>query len=346
MKQQCEEFSYKEVGALLASAAEARIQFGTSAAVDGNRLVVGAPGKESIVPTPGTVYVYDWNGSAYIEVAQLTASDARAYDQFGYSVTLSGNRLVVGACGEDTAGVKAGKVYAYEWNATTSVYDEVTTITASDAQANDWFGSSVALSGNRLVVGASGEDTAGLNAGKLYIFDWDCTTSTYAEVAQLTASDARAYDYFGDSVSLSGNRLVVGATGDSTADLEAGKVYVYDWNGSAYIEVAQLTASDASTSDWFGRSVALSGDGNRLIVGAQREDTANQEAGKVYIYLWTGDAYIEVAQLTASDAYPSDWFGRSVTIDGTRLVVGACGVSAASLADVGKVYTYDWTGLD
>jgi len=344
MKQQCGEFSYMEVGTLLASNAEAYLQFGTSVAVAGNRLVVGVPGKDSAVAGAGKVYVYDWNGSAYMEVAQLTASDTQACDQFGTSVAVSGNRLIVGAFREYTTGAAAGKVYVYDWNG--SAYVEVTTITASDAHAYAHFGSSVDISGTRLVVGAFLDDTARVSAGKVYVYEWNGTT--YIEVTQLTASDAQGYDFFGTSVAISddGGRLVVGATGEDTAELDAGKVYVYDWNGSAYIEVAQLTASDAYTCDWFGRSISLSGDGDRLVVGAQREDTAGPEAGKVYIYVRNGSDYVEVAQLTADDARASDWFGRSVTVDGNRLVVGACGVSAASLAEAGKVYIYDWSGTE
>jgi len=340
MEHQCEELWYKEVGTLLASDAEAHDYFGISAAVDGNRLVVGASCQDSPASNAGKVYIYEWNGTAYIEVAQLTASDAQASGYFGISVALSGNRLVVGAYGEDTAvGVAAGKVYVYDWNG--SVYVEVAQLTAGDPQAYAYFGVSVALSGNRLVVGAHFEDTAGVAAGKVYIYDWNGTA--YIEVAQLLASDTQAGDQFGRSIALSGNRLVVGAYRENTAELDTGRVYVYDWDGSAYVEVVQLTASDAQAHDWFGSSVALSG--NRLVVGAYVEDTAGSDVGKVYAYGWNGTAYIEVAQLTASDAQAYDLFGYSVAVDGERLLVGAFARNA-SLAEAGKVYIYDCTGVE
>jgi len=343
MKQQCEELRYKEVSTLLASDAEARDYFGTSATVDGTRLVVGASCQNSPAIDAGKVYIYDWDGSAYIEVAQLTASDTQADDYFGKSVAVSGSRLAVGADGKATTGINAGKVYIYEWNDTTSVYDEVTTIIASDTRAYDWFGMSVALSGNRLVVGATGEDTAGLNAGKVYVYDWN--GSAYSEVSQLTASEAHAHDWFGVSIALSSdsNRLVVGAHAEDSAAVNTGKVYIYEWNDttSVYDEVLQLTASDAQANDWFGSSVAISG--NRLVVGACGENTAGVEAGKVYVYNWNGatSVYDEVTTITASDADANDWLGRSVTADGDRLVVGACGDDTAGPA-AGKVYIYDW----
>jgi len=341
MKQQCEELRYREVSALLASDAEAHDYFGISATVDGNRLVVGAGGKDIAAPNAGKVYIYEWNPttSAYIEVAQLTASAAAAYDYFGVSVALSGNRLVVGAYGKDTAGVAAGKVYIYEWDPTTSAYIEVAQLTASDATAYDYFGVSVAISGNRLVVGAYVEDTAVPNAGKVYVYDWN--GNAYVEVAQLTASEAAAYEWFGSSVALSGDRLVVGAYTEDTVGLNVGKVYAYDWDGSAYVEVVQLTASAAEAYDKFGSSVALSG--NRLVVGACGVYTTGVDAGKVYVYDWNGvtSVYDEVTTITDYAAQAGDWFGRSVTVDGDRLIVGAGGKDTV-VPNVGKVYIYDW----
>jgi len=345
MKQHCEESRYKEVGTSLASDSDVCGYFGTSVTVAGNRLVVGSDGTDITAVDAGKVNVYDWNGVAYVEVAQLTASDAQAYDYFGASVAIYDTRLVVGAHFENTAGVAAGKVYIYDWNGT--AYVEVAQLTASDADANDQFGGAVAISGNRLVVGAYGKDTAAPNAGKVYIYEWNPTTSTYVEVAQLTASDADANDQFGVSVTISrdSNRLVVGARGVGTTAVDAGKVYIYDWNcvASVYDEVAQLTASDAEAYDQFGRSTALSG--TRLVVGAHFENTAGPDAGKVYVYDWSGSAYVEVAQLTASDAEATVLFGGAVAVDGERLLVAAFARNP-SLTEAGNVYIYDWNGVD
>jgi len=345
MEQQCKEFSYKEVGALLASDARTSECFGSSIAISGNRLVVGAAHETTAGPDAGKVYIYNWDTSTstYAEVATILASDAHAGDQFGNSVAISGNRLVVGAQRQDTAGPDAGKVYIYGRNG--AAYIEVAQLTASDEHTRNWFGSSVAISGDRLVVGAHGDD----NAGKIYIYDWDISTSTYVEVATITASDAAAYDYFGNAVALSGNskRLVVGALYEDTVGVDAGKVYIYDWNGSAYVEVSTITASDAAASDIFGSAIALSG--NRLVVGAHYDDTVEYAAGKVYVYEWNSDTsvYDEVTTITASDAAANDYFGSSVALTsvGNRLLVGACGVDTAGI-DGGKVYIYERNGTE
>ena len=319
--------------AMIADDGVANDYFGTSVALDGNRLVVGAYNRDDGgISNRGKVYVYDWNGTSYVETTTVVASDAVDYDRFGRSVALDGNRLVVGAIGRDVGGiVNIGKVYVYDWDG--SAYVETTTLVASDAVASDQFGTSVALEGNRLVVGAIGRDDW---RGKVYVYEWNGTS--YVEVSTLLANDAVSDDFFGNSVALDGDRLVVGAIGrDDGGIRNRGKVYVYDWNGTSYVEVTTILASDAVENDQFGASVAL--EGNRLIVGAiYRDDGGISDRGKVYVYDWNGTSYIETATLVASDAVASDQFGTSVALEGNRLVVGAHRGDDGR----GKVYSYEY----
>jgi len=350
MGQQCDELRYKEVGALLGSDKEAYGYFGASVAVAGNRLVVGVPGKDSLAVNTGIVYVYDWNGTAYVEVGRITASDAATNNYFGLSVALSGDgdRLAVGAHVEDTASVDAGKVYIFDWNSTTSMYDDVSQLTVFDTRAGEWFGVNVALTGDgtMLVVGATCDATATDNAGKVYVYDWNSDTYVYDEVTTISASDGRANDWFGSSVDISSDstRIVVGAQYESSAGADAGKVYVYDWNSDTYVydEVVTITASDAQANDQFGVAVGISSD--TLVVGAQYESSAGVDAGKVYVYNWNSNTsiYDEVSTITASDAQAYDYFGIALALssDSTRLLVGAL-TRNASLTNAGKVYGYD-----
>jgi len=313
---------YKEEGILTASDAQAEDRFFVVSSYEG-RLVVGAYGQSTAAIDAGKVYIYDWNGSSYTEVGQLTASDASDGDFFGTSVSVYEDRLVVGASHESTAGYRKGKVYIYDWNG--SQYIEVGTLTASDAINDDRFGKAVSVYENRLVVGAYFRDTPDQNAGKVYIYDWN--GSSYTEVSQLTASDGESFDYFGSSVSVYEDRLSVGAPTNDTVGSNAGKVYIYDWNGSQYVEVGTLTASDAINDDRFGSAVSVYE--NRLVVGAPRQGTA----GKVYIYDWEVSQYIEVSQLIGSDVEEDDRFGTSVHINIYRLVVG--------VYETENVYYYD-----
>ena len=163
-------------------------------------------------------------------------------------------------------------------------------------------------------------------------------TSTYEEEGTLTASDAASDDRFGIAVSVYGDRLAVGAHKKDSTVTDAGKVYIYDWNGSSYTEIGQLTASDSQTGDVFGVSASVYED--RLIVGAHSEDSAGADAGKVYYYDWNGSAYVEVGQLTASDAQATDQYGMSVSVHADRLAVGAWNEDSEAF-NAGKVYYYD-----
>ena len=280
--------AWVERNTVTASDAETSDYFGYSCALsaDGTVLAVGAYAEDTAGSGAGKVYIYDWNGSAWVERNMLTASDAADGDSFGVGCALSadGTVLAVGAHAQDTAASNAGKVYIYDWNG--SAWVERNTLVASDAANDDYFGISCALSadGAVLAVGAHYEDTAELHAGKVYIYDWN--GSAWVERNTVTASDAEPSAFFGVSCALSsdGAILAVGAYAEDTAGSNAGKVYIYDWNGSAWVERNTLVASDAADSDYFGISCALSADGAFLAISASHEDTAGDGAGKVYIY--------------------------------------------------------------
>ena len=341
---------YAGTGVLKASDLSAGDQFGTSVAISGNRVLVGANYKDAGgIYNSGQVYVYEWNSGTgkYDEIQKLTASDPSASDEFGTSVAISGNRVLVGARYKDAGGiVGSGQVYVYEWNSGTGKYDEIQKLTASDPSASDVFGFSVAISGNRVLVGAYDKDAGGLvDSGQVYVYDWNSGTSRYVEIQKLTASDPSASDNFGYAVAISGNRVLVGAIyKDAGGIVDSGQVYVYEWNSgtSKYDEIQKLTAGDPSASDVFGTSVAISG--NRVLVGARGKDAGGLvDSGQVYVYDWNSGTsrYVEIQKLTASDPSASDNFGRSVAISGNRVLVGAFRKDAGGIVDSGQVYVYD-----
>ena len=245
----------------------------------------------------------------YMEVAKLTAADAASKDYFGSSVAIDGDTVVVGGPGDDS-----GSVYVLRTTDGGATYAQVAKLTAADAAAGDWFGRSVAIDGDTVVVGANREAA--------YVFRTTNGGATYDQVAKLTAADA-AYDgYFGDSVAIAGNTVVVGAHGD---DSYTGSAYVFRTTdgGATYGQVAKLTAADASNDDRFGISVAIGG--GTVVVGAYGDDDGGSGSGSVYVFRTTdgGATYGQLAKLTASDAAAYDYFGFSVAIDGTIVVVGA-----------------------
>ncbi|MGB5080336.1 MAG: hypothetical protein WBO23_06300 [Burkholderiales bacterium] len=384
-----------------ASNAATSDQFGSSVALssDGNTLAVGAV----FQATSGAAYVFTRSGATWTEQAQIKASNAGASDLFGNTVALSGDgdTLAVGAPGEDsnTTGIDstpndlasiAGAVYVYTRGGGT--WTQQAYVKASNAGAGDFFGISVALSGdgNTLAVGATGEDsnTTGINstpndlassAGAVYLFVR--STGAWSQQAYVKPLNTGGSDQFGMSVVLSGDgdTLAVGSPLedsstfgiDSVPDesaLNAGAAYVFVRSAGAWSQQAYVKPSDTRSPEQFGASVALSGDGNALAVGAPFENLnatgiggtatlVSKDAGAVFFFarsagIWSQKAYMKASNTEASNtAGTGDHFGTSVAVsgDGNTVAVGAQledgngtgGVQTDNSAlDAGAVYLY------
>jgi hypothetical protein len=255
---------------------------------------------------------------------KITASDGAASDFFGYSVAVGSGRIVVGAYGDDIgANSNQGSSYIFDLDG-----NQLAKITASDGAASDFFGYSVAVGSNRIIVGAYGDDIgANADQGSSYIFDLDGN-----QIAKITASDGAANDYFGYTVAVGCGRIVVGAYGDNT---QSGSAYIFDLDGN---QLAKITASDGASSDNFGYSVAV-GSG-RIVVGAYRDDDDGSSSGSAYIFDLDGN---QIAKITASDGAASDFFGYSVSVGSGRIVVGAYLDDDDGL-DSGSAYIFDLDG--
>lgn len=204
--------------------------------------------------------------------------------------------------------------------------NEAAKLTSFDPAAGDRFGTSVSVSGDVAIIGAPSDDVAGDYAGAAYVFRFDPKTGAWAEEQQLTASDAAAVDWFGGSVSVSGDVAVIGADGDDDAcpenpSCESGAAYVHRFNGSTWVEEQKLTASDAQERHGFGSAVSISGD--VALIGACRDDDAGWDSGSAYIYRFDGSTWVEEQELTASDASVGEGFGWSVSISGNAALIGA-----------------------
>ncbi len=292
--------------------------FGYSVDMSGNRCIVGAYGDDDNGSSSGSAYIFEWNGSNWTEKAKLTASDGVDSDYFGYSVSISGDRCIIGAYGDDDNGSSSGSAYIFEWNGTG--WTETAKLTASDGYSSDYFGISVDISGDRCIVGAYGDDDNGSSSGSAYIFEWNGLG--WIETAKLTAPDGYSSDNFGISVDISGDRCIVGAPYDDDKGSSSGSAYIFQRDGSSWIETTKLTASDGYTSDYFGYSVGINGD--HCIASAYYDDDNGSDSGSAYIFQRNGSSWTET-KLTASDGYTSDYFGYSVEISGDRYIIGACG---------------------
>ena len=257
------------------------------------------------------------------EVAKLTASDAAGGDQFGHGVAVDGDTMVVGAPSEDSL---RGAAYVFVRDA--GVWGEAAKLTASDGAQDDWFGWSVAIDGDTVVVGAFEDDDGAFNAGSAYVFTKPVSGwATAASSVKLTASDPAAGDWFGKSLAIDGDTVVVGAENDDDGGTNSGSAYLFSEPAGGWASATsnvKLTASDAAGSDVFGRSVAI--DDGTVVVGAGGDDDGAANSGSVYVFSEPAGGWASATssvKLTASDPAADDWFGRSVAIDGTTIVVGA-----------------------
>jgi hypothetical protein len=318
---------------LTASDAAADDFFGYSVSVSGDVIVVGAILDEDGDFNSGSAYVYRYNGSSWVEEQKLTASGAAADDLFGYAVSVNGDVIVVGSLYDDYGDRYSGSAHVYRHNG--SSWAEEQKLIGSDADVDDHFGTSVSVSGDVIVVGAYLDFVDGYSKGSAYVYRHN--GSSWVEEQKLIANDAAANDYFGISVSVSGNVIIIGASNDDDGGRYSGSAYVYRHDGSSWVEEQKLTASDADVDDLFGYSVSVSGD--VIIVGALEDDDGGFNSGSAYVYRHNGSSWVEEQKLIASDAAADDLFGISVSVSGDFIVVGAFFDDDGG-ADSGSAYVY------
>ena len=361
---------------LKASNAEANDVFGNASAASGRTMVVGAfqeasaatgvngSQSDNSAALAGSAYVFIHNGNQWVQQAYLKASNAEADDQFGFSMAISGDTLVVGAPAEESnaTGVNGSQAdnsltaagAAYVFVRTGSQWVQQAYLKASNTKQGQQFGWSVAISGNTIVVGAPGEksNATGVNsnqvdnslneAGAAYVFVRSGTT--WSQQAYLKASNTEAEDSFGYSVGVADNTIVVGAyredsdavvvNGDQTDNTapNAGAAYVFTRSGSKWTQQAYLKTTDCTSADALGIAVAISGDtvllgasGETSLVPGNSNDTSGTNVGAVYAFVRSGTAWSQQAYLKAAQPDSSDSFGRYLAFTGDRAVIGATG---------------------
>ena len=309
--------AWSQTSKLVASDGEEGDFFGWDVAVSGKTIVVGSPYDDDKGDGSGSAYVFGWNGTSWSQNAKLLASDGAEFDCFGWNVAVSDQIIVVGSVFDDDKDEGSGSVYVFGWNGT--AWSQTSKLVASDGARSDWFGYSVALSGQTIVVGAYLNDNKGSDNGSVYVFSWNETA--WSQNATLVASDGSPSDYFGRSVAISGETIVVGAAYDDVKGTGSGSAYVFGWNGTAWFQSAKLFASDGEASDWFGVSVAVSG--QTIVVGAYLAGGKVSSSGSAYVFGWNGTAWSQSAKHVAFDGASNDSFGWSVAVSGETIVVGA-----------------------
>lgn len=283
-------------------------EFGTGVSLEGDRALVGAYQDDDVGEDSGSAYVFERDESgAWVEVAKLLASDGHEDQDFGIAVSLSGDRALVGAVWDDTQGENAGAAYVFERSGT-GVWVEVAKLLGSASEEDDLFGLSVALSGDRALVGAE-------LAAAVYVFEPDAA-GQWSEVERIIAPPIAGH--FGERVSLEGDRALIGAHASVF-----GSAFVYERDKSGnWVGVAKLEASDQAENDEFGFAVSLWGD--RALVSAYHDDDRGSDSGSAYVFERNDQGeWEEVAKLLASDGNSKDRLGEAVSLWGDRALVGS-----------------------
>ncbi len=327
---------WNPVSRLTGSDAAPADQTGYSVSLSGHTAVVGVPTDDDDGPASGAAYVYVGTPGSVLpwqQVAKLTASDAAAGDSFGWSVSISGNIIVVGTNTGATQS-RPGSAYVFERSAA-GAWTQVARLSAPDGLAGDYFGFSVSAGGNRIVVGASrGINGGSGRPGSAYVFERNAGgVDAWGQVAELTAPDSTGTDWFGGSVSICGTTVVVGAHNDDDLGFSSGSAYVFERNAGGdgiWSQAAKLLASDGGDRIDFGFSVSVHGE--TVSVGTR--------SASAYVFERNAggrEAWGEVARLTGSEADLGENFGGSVSVHEDRVLVGAFRADSQS----GAVYVFE-----
>ena len=333
----CETSAYSQcqVQKLVASDAQALDFFGSTVALEGDWAAIAAPSEDDVADNSGAVYMFQRVGGNWIEIQKLKASDADLGNVMGASLALAGDTCFAGAPLASPQGVSAGgAVYLFERVA--GSWTQTAKLLASDLAPNSYFGSCVALSGNRLLVGAS---EAGVR-GAAYVFDR--VGSAWVETARLTGSDTVAFDEFGQSVALSGDRAIVGARNRDGLANAQGAAYVYELGPTGWVEVQELRASSPAADDLFGVAVAILD--SRAVVGAVSHDHPLDSEGVAYAFERTASGWIPTQELQVSDPRVGKNLGSSVAMSGEHVLLGAPGDDDGYSSGVGSTYDFRWSG--
>ena len=357
---------------LVAQPRELNESFGVDAAIDGSYMIVAAKSSDldaegnNALDDAGAAYIFEKTGDTWTQVQKIVASDRAEYNYFGSAVAISGDYAIVIASnnGTDTNNanelLNAGAGYIFHRGGD-GVWSQVQKIVASDRAIMDFFGNSVDMDGDNIIVAAYFEDhdfqgnNALAEAGSVYLFSLN-DQNTWVESAKLTALDRSVADFFGSSVAINGDNIVIGArqededAGGGNTLAQAGSVYIFHNDGNDnWLQDQKIVSSDRALGDLFGFSVDIFED--NIIVGARSEDedvdglnTVNS-AGSSYIFNNIGGTWVESQKIVAEDRHSSDFFGAAVSISNGLMMIGAKGNDTDqndenNLNSSGAVYVY------
>ncbi len=324
---------------LVADDAAFGLLLGGAVALDGDLALVGAIGDNTLGSVAGAAYLFD--AATGSQQAKLLPAPGNQGDRFGTSVALDGPLALISAPRDDDAANNAGAVYVFDVGDPAKPV-QVAKLTAEDGDGNDRFGESVALRGQRVLVGAPFDEDNGGDAGSAYLFDLSAPQQP-VQIVKLLAPDESSLDRMGSAVALTESFAIVGSPFSDALEFDQGSALVFDAVTGAF--VTELFAGDGFTGQGFGTRVAASG--ARALIGAPWDDDSGQASGAAYLFdLPSGTRR---AKLLPDDSASLDLFGY-VALDGETAVIGAPGAAGEYSSESGSAYVFDvatgtWTDL-
>lgn len=311
-------------------------RYGSSISVDGDTLLVGAPGAPVWGTQSGAAYIYERTADGWQLLEQLIPDDGVPFDGFGAGVAVSGEYALIGAPGRDDAGEDSGTVYVFRRIA--GDWRQIDRIDAPESITPEGFGAVLDLDGPQAVIGMQ-------NAALAY---YRVDQTWYLTAAMVPDAWPASAD-FATSIRLNGNLAIIGAPGDDAGALtDAGAAYVYEFTGSAWAFRAKLRAFFPDALDWFGAAVEI--DQSIAVVGAPRDDAAGasdtrEDSGAMFVFVRTGtNTWSPTYKYKAPDAAARDNFGLALAMTPEAIVVGAARDDTANPADrhddAGAAYVY------
>ena len=289
--------------------------FGYSVAVDTDTVVIGAPNDED--QTAGSAYVYVRSAGVWTLQQKLVPPDGASGDFFGSTVAIDGTTAVIGARDDDDNGNASGSAYVYR--RAVGVWALEQKLVPADGAPSDFFGYSASIDGDTAVIGAYLDDDNGMSSGSAYVYRRSAAVWTLEQ--KLLAADGTPSDSFGLTVAIDGNTAVIGAPGDDDNGDSSGSAYVYTRMAGVWNLQQKLLATDGTSNDRFGRSVAI--DGDTAAIGSWFDDDQGSQSGSVYAYSRSAEVWIESVKLLASDGSDVDGLGWSVGISNSTVLAGA-----------------------
>ncbi len=323
-----------EAQRLTASDFQDRALFGHDVAIDEDTLVSGAPDFDRSASNDGQAYVFLRSGSTWQEADTIHANNATAGDKFGWSVAISGDRVVAGALFGDGNETDSGAAYVFERNG--DEWMQVAKLSADDGLSDEEFGHAVAVDRDTIAVGAQ----RAMGGGAVYVFTFD--GSAWSQSAKLQPSDGTNENVFGSSVALDGDTLVVGDTDAVFDGVETGAAYVFERVGGEWSETAKLVSDDAVDCWRLGTDVDVSGD--RVIVGTIFAGDRPLE-GRAYVFSRDGTGWMQEENLLSPGRTSAPETFGTVAIDGDIVVVGAAN-NAVGGGRPGRLYIYGREGTE